>query len=88
LMSFLESSQNKELQQYLPAVKAYRDQYGVWVISQLVDDCLIESDLALKNSLSRSGHHDRILHGWSAFPSNAEISATCVNRHWGILVTS
>jgi orotate phosphoribosyltransferase len=29
LMSFLESSQSKELQQYLPAVKAYRDQYGV-----------------------------------------------------------
>jgi hypothetical protein len=33
LMSFLESSQSKELQQYLPAVKAYRDQYGVWVIN-------------------------------------------------------
>jgi orotate phosphoribosyltransferase len=29
LMSFLESSQSKELQQYLPAVKAYRDRYGV-----------------------------------------------------------
>jgi orotate phosphoribosyltransferase len=29
LMSFLESSQSKELQQYLPAVKAYRDKYGV-----------------------------------------------------------
>ena len=29
LMSFLESSQSKELQQHLPAVKAYRDQYGV-----------------------------------------------------------
>ena len=29
LMSFLESSKNTELQKYLPAVKAYRDQYGI-----------------------------------------------------------
>jgi orotate phosphoribosyltransferase len=29
LMKFLESSQSKELQQYLPAVKAYREQYGI-----------------------------------------------------------
>jgi orotate phosphoribosyltransferase len=28
LMSFLESSKNSDLQKYLPAVKAYRDQYG------------------------------------------------------------
>lgn len=29
LMSFLEASQSAELQQHLPAVKAYRDQYGI-----------------------------------------------------------
>jgi orotate phosphoribosyltransferase len=29
LMSFLESGQSADLEQYLPAVKAYRDQYGI-----------------------------------------------------------
>jgi orotate phosphoribosyltransferase len=29
LMSFLESSKNSDLQKHLPAVKAYRDQYGI-----------------------------------------------------------
>lgn len=29
LMSFLESSQSADLQKHLPAVKAYRDQYGI-----------------------------------------------------------
>jgi orotate phosphoribosyltransferase len=29
LMSFLESSQNVDLQKHLPSVKAYRDQYGI-----------------------------------------------------------
>jgi orotate phosphoribosyltransferase len=29
LMSFLESSKNSALQKHLPAVKAYRDQYGI-----------------------------------------------------------
>jgi orotate phosphoribosyltransferase len=29
LMLFLESSKDSALQQYLPAVKAYRDKYGV-----------------------------------------------------------
>jgi orotate phosphoribosyltransferase len=29
LMSFLEASKNSDLQKHLPAVKAYRDQYGI-----------------------------------------------------------
>jgi orotate phosphoribosyltransferase len=29
LMSFLEFSQSSDLQKHLPAVKAYRDQYGI-----------------------------------------------------------
>jgi hypothetical protein len=29
-MSFLAASSNTELTNYLPAVKAYREKYGIW----------------------------------------------------------